>query len=79
MDEKKMGRRMLDLDELDKVVGGEERRKDFAYQGNGGNHGNHENFDQKTAPADPLSPEQMQAMLDAAMENMNSGKSPVKK
>ena len=69
MDEKKMGRRMLNMEELDKVAGGEERRterdpsRQQFHTGGGGLP------DQYVTPPDPLTPEQIQALLDAAMEN----------
>ena len=69
MDEKKMGRRMLDMEELDKVAGGEERRterdpsRQQFHAGGGGLP------DQYVTPPDPLTPEQIQALLDAANEN----------
>ena len=69
MDGKKNGRRMLDLEELDKVTGGEERRTErdpsrqrFIGEG-GGSPG------QEVTPPDPLTPEQIQALIDAANEN----------
>ena len=77
MDGKKNGRRMLDLDELDKVVGAEECRKerDPSRQRFTGNAGSP---DQYVTPPDPLTPEQIQALLDAAMENPHKT-GPVKK
>ena len=77
MDGKKMGRRMLDMEELDKVVGGEERRteRDPSRQRFTGGAGAPEQY---VTPPDPLTPEQIQALLDAAMENPHHT-GPVKK
>ena len=69
MDGKKNGRKMLDMEELDKVVGGEERKtardpsKQRFIAGGGGT------LAPDVTPPDPLTPEQIQALLDAAMEN----------
>ena len=68
MDGKKNDRKMLDTEELDKVVGGEESRLERdplrqRFAGGGGSPG------QNVTPPDPLTPEQIQALLDAAMEN----------
>ena len=77
MDGKKNGRRMLDMEELDKVVGGEERRteRDPSRQRFTGGAGAPEQY---VTPPDPLTPEQIQALLDAAMENPHKT-GPVKK
>ena len=68
MDGKNTGKRLLDMDNLDKVVGGEERRteRDPSRQRFTGAAGSP---DQYVTPPDPLTPEQIQALLDAAMEN----------
>ena len=59
---------MLDMEEQEKVVGGEERRteRDPSRQRFTGDAGSP---DQYVTPPDPLTPEQIQALLDAAMEN----------
>ncbi len=77
MDGKKNGRRMLDREELDKVVGGEERRteRDPSRQRFTGGAGSP---DQYVTPPDPLTPDQIHALLDAAMENPHHT-GPVKK
>ena len=68
------------MEELDKVVGGEERRQEYVYQrGPGGNPPVKLADDQEGALKDPLTPEQIQALLNAAMKNANPIKGPVKK
>ena len=60
------------MENLDKVTGGAESRKEFFYQSEKGR-----NLpikladDQEGALKDPLTPEQILALLNAAMENMN--------
>lgn len=78
MDGKKMGRRMLDMEELDKVVGGEERRteRDPSRQQIHARGGGTPVPDD--TPLDPLTPEQIQALLNAANENPHHT-GPVKK
>ncbi len=76
---KKNGRKMLDMEELDKVAGGEERRTERdpsrqRYTGGGGG-----TLAPNVTPPDPLTPEQIQALLDAAMENPQHINGPVKK
>ena len=68
MDGKNNDKRALDKEELDKVVGGEERRteRDPSRQRFTGGAGSP---DQYVTPPDPLTPDQIQALLDAAMEN----------
>ena len=79
MDGRNNDKKLLNNEELDKVVGGEERRtaRDPSRQrfitGGGGSPA------QNVTPPDPLTPEQIQALLNAAMENMNPIKGPVKK
>ncbi|MBR4539538.1 MAG: hypothetical protein IKO52_11955 [Clostridia bacterium] len=71
---------MPDMEELDKVVGGEESRQESIYQ-----RGRQRDLpvkladDQEGALKDLMAPEQIQASLNAAMENMNPIKGPVKK
>ena len=79
MDGKNNGKRPLDMDNLDKVVGGEERRTERdpsrqRYMGGGGG-----TLAPNVTPPDPLTPEQIQALLDAAMENPHHINGPVKK
>ncbi len=69
MDGKNNGKRLLDKEELDKVAGGEERRtarnpstQHFITVGGG-------TPAPDVTPPDPLTPEQIQALLNAAMEN----------
>ena len=68
MDGKKNGRKMLDMEEQEKVVGGEERRteRDPSRQRFRGDAGSP---DQYVTPPDPLTPEQIKTLLDAAMEH----------
>ena len=79
MDGRNNDKKLLNNEELDKVVGGEERRTDRDpsrqrfITGGGGSPA------QYVTPPDPLTPEQIQALLNAAMENMNPTKGPVKK
>ena len=78
MDGNNNEKNLLDDEELDKVVGGEERRteRDPSIQRfitGGGASPN-----QNVAPPDPLTPEQIQALLDAANENPHRT-GPVKK
>lgn len=66
MDRKNIEKRLLAMEELDKVVGGEERRieRDPSRQRFTGGAGSP---DQYVTPPDPLTPEQIQQLLDAAM------------
>ena len=79
MDGKKNGRRMLGMEEIDKVVGGEERRTERDPSRQRFITGGGASPTPNVAPPDPLTPEQIQALLNAAMENMNPIKGPVKK
>ena len=69
MDGKNNGKKVLDDEELDKVVGGEERRTERDPSRQRFITGGGASPDQNVAPQDPLTPEQIQALLDAANEN----------
>ncbi len=78
MDGKNNEKRLLDNEELDKVAGGEERRTErvpsnqrFMRVGGG-------TPAPEVTPPDPLTPEQIQELLNAAMENPHHT-GPVKK
>ena len=78
MDEKKNGRKMLDMEEMDKVAGGEERRTERDPSRQRFITGGGASPTQNVAPPDPLTPEQIQALLNAANENPHHT-GPVKK
>ena len=69
MDGKNTGKRPLDMDNLDKVVGGEERRTERDPSRQRFITGGGASPTQNVPPPDPLTPEQIQALLDAANEN----------
>ena len=78
MDGKNTGKRPLDMDNLDKVVGGEERRTERDPSRQRFITGGGASPTQNVAPPDPLTPEQIQALLNAANENPHHT-GPVKK
>ena len=69
MDGTNNDKRPLNKEELDKVVGGEERRTERDPSRQRFITGGAGSPDQYVTPPDPLTPEQIQALLDAAMEN----------